>query len=220
MHISERTIEIILQSFWPIVKAGIQFTIPLTILSFLLGLIIAILVALIQVANIKVIKQIVQIYVWIFRGTPMLVQIFIIFFGLPKMGILLDPFPAAIIAFSLNVGAYSSETIRGAILSVPKGQWEAGYAFGMTFSQVFRRIILIQAAKISIPPLSNTFIGLVKDTSLASTITLTEMFMVTQRIVAFRYEPLLLYCELAVIYLALCSVLNVLQGYLEKKLVH
>lgn len=220
MHISDRTIEIILQSFWPIVKAGIQFTIPLTILSFLFGLVIAILVALIQVANIKVLKQFVKFYVWIFRGTPMLVQIFIIFFGLPKMGILLDPFPAAVIAFSLNVGAYSSETIRGAILSVPKGQWEAGYAFGMTFSQVFRRIILKQAAKISIPPLSNTFIGLVKDTSLASTITLTEMFMVTQRIVAFRYEPLLLYCELAVIYLALCSILNILQGYLEKKLVH
>lgn len=220
MQISERTIEIITESFWPIVKAGIQYTIPLTIISFLLGLIIAILVALIQVANIKVLKQIVQVYVWIFRGTPMLVQIFIIFFGLPKMGILLDPFPAAIIAFSLNVGAYSSETIRAAILSVPKGQWEAGYAFGMTFSQVFRRIILKQAAKVSIPPLSNTFIGLVKDTSLASTVTLTEMFMVTQRIVAFRYEPLLLYIELAVIYLGLCSILNVLQKYLEKKLVH
>ncbi len=220
MHISDRTLEIIVQSFWPIVKAGLQFTIPLTIFSFLFGLIIAILVALVQIANIKVLKQIVQIYVWIFRGTPMLVQIFIIYFGLPKIGILLDPLPAAIIAFSLNVGAYSSETIRGAILSVPKGQWEAGYAFGMTFSQVFRRIILKQAAKISIPPLSNTFIGLVKDTSLASTITLAEMFMVAQRIVAFRYEPLLLYCELAVIYLIICSILNILQSYLEKKLVH
>jgi amine acid ABC transporter, permease protein, 3-TM region, His/Glu/Gln/Arg/opine family len=220
MHMSDRTFQIIVESFWPIVKAGLQYTIPLTICSFLLGLIIAILVALIQIANIKILKQIVKIYVWIFRGTPMLVQIFIIFFGLPKAGILLDPFPAAIIAFSLNVGAYSSETIRAAILSVPKGQWEAGYAFGMTFSQVFRRIILKQAAKVSIPPLSNTFIGLVKDTSLASTITLTEMFMVTQRIVAFRYEPLLLYCELAVIYLGLCSVLNILQSYLEKKLVH
>lgn len=220
MQISDRTLEIILDSFWPIVKAGIQYTIPLTLVSFLLGLILAILVALIQVANIKILKQIAQVYVWIFRGTPMLVQIFIIFFGLPKMGILLDPLPAAVIAFSLNVGAYSSETIRASILSVPKGQWEAGYAFGMTFSQVFRRIILKQAAKVSIPPLSNTFIGLVKDTSLASTVTLTEMFMVTQQIVAFRYEPLLLYLELAVIYLALCSILNVLQKYLEKRLVH
>ena len=220
MHFDARTIEIITESFWPIVKAGIQYTIPLTIISFFIGLIIAILVALIQVANIKVLKQLVQIYVWIFRGTPMLVQIFIIYFGLPKMGILLDPFPAAIIAFSLNVGAYSSETIRATILSVPKGQWEAGYAFGMTFSQVFRRIIFKQAAKVSIPPLSNTFIGLVKDTSLASTVTLAEMFMVTERIVAFRYEPLLLYIELAIIYLAVCSILNVLQRYMEKKLVH
>ncbi|MHB8128090.1 MAG: amino acid ABC transporter permease [Mobilitalea sp.] len=217
---SERTIQIITESFWPILKAGLQYTIPLTIVSFLVGLIIAIVVALVQIANIKVLKQIVQIYVWIFRGTPMLVQIFIIFFGLPKLGILLDPFPAAVIAFSLNVGAYSSETIRAAILSVPKGQWEAGYAFGMTFSQVFRRIILLQAAKVSVPPLSNSFIGLVKDTSLAATVTLPEMFMVTQRIVAFRYEPLLIYCEVAVIYLGFCSILNVLQKYLEKKLVH
>jgi cystine transport system permease protein len=217
---SERNIEILIESFWPIVKAGIQYTIPLTLISFLVGLVIAIFVALIQVANIKVLKQIVQVYVWIFRGTPMLVQIFIIFYGLPKVGIILDPLPSAIIAFSLNVGAYTSETIRAAILSVPKGQWEAGYAFGMTFSQVFRRIILRQAVKVSIPPLSNAFIGLVKDTSLAATVTLSEMFMVTQRIVAFRYEPLLLYIELAVIYLALCSVLNILQKYLEKKLAH
>ncbi len=220
MQISERTLSIIIESFWPIVKAGLLFTIPLTIASFLIGLLVAIVVALIQVANIKILKQIVQVYVWIFRGTPMLVQIFIIFFGLPKFGILLDPFPAAVIAFSLNVGAYSSETIRAAILSVPKGQWEAGYAFGMTFSQVFRRIIFIQAAKVSIPPLSNSFIGLVKDTSLAATVTLPEMFMVTQRIVAYRFEPLLLYCEVAVIYLIFCSFLNVLQKYIEKKLVH
>lgn len=220
MQISERSLSIIIESFWPIVKAGIQFTIPLSIASFLIGLVIAIVVALIQVANIKILKQLVQFYVWVFRGTPMLVQIFIIFFGLPKFGILLDPFPAAVIAFSLNVGAYSSETIRAAILSVPKGQWEAGYAFGMTFSQVFRRIIFLQAAKVSIPPLSNSFIGLVKDTSLAATVTLPEMFMVTQRIVAYRFEPLLLYCEVAVVYLIFCSFLNILQKYIEKKLVH
>jgi cystine transport system permease protein len=220
MQISERTIMIITESFWPIVKAGIQYTIPLTIVSFFVGLVIAILVALVQVANIKVLKQILQVYVWIFRGTPMLVQIFIIFFGLPKAGILIDPFPAAVIAFSLNVGAYSSETIRAAILSVPKGQWEAGYAFGMTFSQVFRRIILVQAAKVSVPPLFNSFIGLVKDTSLAATVTLPEMFMITQRVVAYRYEPLLLYSEVAVIYLMLCSILNIIQKYAEKKLVH
>lgn len=220
MLFSDRTIMIVTKSFWPILKAGIQFTIPLTIFSFAIGLIIAILVALVQIANIKVLKQIFQIYVWIFRGTPMLVQIFIIFLGLPKAGILLDPFPAAVIAFSLNVGAYSSETIRAAILSVPKGQWEAGYAFGMTFPQTFRRIIAVQAAKVSVPPLFNSFIGLVKDTSLAATVTLPEMFMVTQRIVAFRYEPLLLYCEVAVVYLGFCSILNILQKYAEKKLIH
>lgn len=218
--LSERTIMVITEAFIPIVTAGIKFTIPLTILSFAIGLIIAIVVAVVQVANIKVLNQIFKIYVWIFRGTPLLVQIFIIFFGLPKAGIMIEPFPASVIAFSLNVGAYSSETIRGAILSVPQGQWEAGYAFGMTFPQVFRRIIMVQAAKVSVPPLFNSFIGLVKDTSLAATVTLPEMFMITQRYVAFRYEPLILYTEVAFIYLMLCSVLSVFQKQIEKKLKH
>ncbi|QHI72343.1 amino acid ABC transporter permease [Aminipila terrae] len=213
-----RILEILLNSFFKILIPGLVYTIPLTLISFSLGLIIALLTAIVQVADIKVLKQLARFYVWIIRGTPLLVQIFIIFYGLPNMGIILDPLPAAIIAFSLNVGAYASETLRAAILSVPKGQLEAGYCVGLSYVQTMRIVILPQAFKTAFLPLFNSFIGLVKDTSLAASITVTEMFMATQQIAAKLYEPLILYCEVAVIYLMFCTVLTQLQHYGEKKM--
>lgn len=218
MIIDNRIIEIIKSSFFPILKSGIIYTIPITLISFGLGLLIGIFVALIQISQFKILKLFVKFYVWIFRGTPLLVQLFIIFYGLPTIGVKLDPIPSAIIAFSLNVGAYSSETIRAAILSISKGQWEASYAIGMNYYQALTRTIIPQAARVSIPPLFNSFISLVKDTSLAATITVTEMFMETQRIVARTYEPLVLYCEVALIYLFLCTILSQIQKYSEKRL--
>ena len=154
----------------------------------------------------------VRFYVWIIRGTPLLVQLFLIFYGLPSVGILLDAFPAALIGFTLNVGAYTSEVIRAAISSVPKGQWEASFSIGMNWSQAIRRTVLPQALRVAVPPLSNTFISLVKDTSLAAAITVPEMFQTAQRIVAVTYEPLILYVEAALIYLAISSVLSSLAG--------
>lgn len=213
-----RVLNIVLQSFWPILKAGITYTIPLTLIAFTLGVMIAVLVAVIRVSKIKVIDQICRFYVWIMRGTPLLVQLFVVFFGLPKVGIIIEPMPAAIIVFSLSVGAYSSEIFRAAILSVPKSQWEASQALGMTYVQTLRRIILPQAVKIAIPPLFNSFIALVKDTSLASNITVTEMFLVTQRITARTYEPLIMYLEVGFIYLIFCTFLNFVQGKTEDKL--
>ncbi len=215
---NERVINILQESFFKILIPGITHTIPLTLVSFAIGLFLAIVVALVQVSNVRILNPIVKFYVWVIRGTPLLVQIFIIFFGLPSAGIVLDSVPAAIIAFSLNVGAYASETLRAAILSVPLGQIEAGYSIGMNYFQVLRRIILPQAFKMSVPPLFNSFIGLVKDTSLAANITVTEMFMVTQRIAAKTFEPLALYCEVAVIYLIFCTVLSKVQHMAEKSL--
>ena len=214
----ERVITILQESFVKILIPGITYTIPLTLVSFAIGLFIAILVALVQVSNVKVLNPIVKFYVWVIRGTPLLVQLFIIFYGLPSLGILLNAIVAAIIAFSLNVGAYASETLRAAILSVPAGQIEAGYSLGMNYFQVLHRIILPQAFKVSVPPLFNSFISLVKDTSLAANITVTEMFMVSQRIAAKTYEPLALYCEVAVIYLIFCTVLANVQHQAEKLL--
>lgn len=216
--INNRIIEIIINSFWPMLKAGLIYTIPLTLISFAIGLVIAILVALIQISELRLVKSIARFYVWIFRGTPLLVQIFIMFYGLPSAGIKLSPLTAGIIGFSLNVGAYSSETIRAAIISIPKGQWEASYSIGMSYVQALRRNIIPQASRVAIPPLFNTFIGLVKDTSLAANITVTEMFMVTQRIVARTYEPLILYCEVAFIYLMFSTFLTLIQRYAENRL--
>jgi L-cystine transport system permease protein len=215
---TERVIGILVDSFWPLLKAGIAFTVPLTLVSFSLGLIVALLTALARISNIKPLELLARFYVWIIRGTPLLVQLFIIFYGLPAVGIVLDPLPAAIIGFTLSVGAYNSEIIRAAILSIPKGQWEAAFSIGMSHSQALRRIILPQAVRFSVPPLANSFISLVKDTSLAATITLTEMFQIAQRITASTYEPLWLYTEAAFIYLIFCTVLSAIQGRLEKRL--
>jgi L-cystine transport system permease protein len=214
---SERIIGILSDSFFPILQAGIAFTIPLTLISFVLGLILAFFTAIARLSNILPLVAVSKFYVWIFRGTPLLVQIFILFYGLPSIGITLDPFPAAIIGFTLNMGAYSSEIIRAAIQSIAKGQWEAAFSVGMTRAQAMRRIILPQAVRVSIPPLGNSFISLVKDTSLAATITVTEMFQKGQQISSVTYEPLWLYMEVAFIYLLFSTVLSHFQARLENR---
>ena len=214
----ERIIELLRVSFFQILLPGLKVTVPLTIVSFALGLAIALVAALVQVANIRVLNRAARFYVWIFRGTPMLVQLYVVFYGLPKLGLILNAIPAAITVFSLNTGAYASETIRAAIESVPKEQLEAGLCVNMTYTQTMFRIILPQAFRTAFPPLSNSLIGLVKDTSLASNITVTEMFLVSQRIASRTYEPFWLYCEVGVIYLIFCTFLTWLQRRIEKKL--
>lgn len=212
-----RIVQILIDSFIPLLRAAIEFTIPLTILSFLFGVVIAFAVAVVRILEIKPLSGIARFYVWIIRGTPLLVQLFIIFYGLPSVGITLNAIISAVIGFSLSVGAYSSEIIRAAILSVPKGQWEAARSLGMSRVQTLKYVILPQAIKVAVPPLSNSFISLVKDTSLAATITLTEMFQVAQQITARTYEPLWLYTEAAVIYLFFCSMLTLLQSKMEMR---
>lgn len=216
--LNNRQIDIFIDSFWKILLPGLKLTIPLTAISFIFALMIAVVTALIQFADVKGLRQLARFYVWVIRGTPILVQLFVVFYGLPGIGILLDPFPAAVIVFSINEGAYASETIRAALESVPKGQIEAGYCVGMSWMQIMWRIVLPQAMRTAFPPLSNSLIGLLKETSLAANITLAEMFMSTQRIVARTYEPLLLYLEVGLIYLIFCTILTMLQRMGEKKL--
>jgi cystine transport system permease protein len=205
------------QSLWPLLYAGLLFTVPLTLVSFALGLALAFIVALVRLFGPKWLVAIVRFYVWLIRGSPLLVQLFVIFYGLPNIGIVLDPLTAAIIGFSLNVGAYNSEVIRGVIESIPKGQWEAAFSMGMTRGQALRRAILPQAARVALPPLSNSFIALVKDTSLAAVLTVPEIFQAAQRIASVTYEPLILYTEAALIYLLFSSVLSSAQVRLERK---
>ncbi|MDP7978790.1 amino acid ABC transporter permease [Bacillus multifaciens] len=210
-------VDITKASFMPMLKGAISDTIPLTLISFVIGLALATLTALCRISGNRVLEWIARIYVSIIRGTPLLVQLFIIFYGLPTIGITINSFPAAIIGFSLNVGAYASEIIRASILSIPKGQWEAAYTIGMSYPQALRRIILPQASRVSIPPLSNTFISLIKDTSLASLILVTEMFRKAQEIAATNYEFLIVYTEAGLIYWVICFVLSIVQQVLEKR---
>ena len=217
---SERLLHILLDSFGKILLPGLTMTIPLTVIAFSFAMVIAVVTALVQYANIRILKQVARFYIWVIRGTPLLVQLYLIFYGLPGVGIVLDPFPAAVIVFSINEGAYCAETMRAALESVPVGQLEAGYCVGMSYLQIMRRIVLPQAFRTAFPPLSNSLIAMVKDTSLAANITVAEMFMATQRIVARTFEPLALYAEVALVYLLFSTVLTKIQRMGEKRLSH
>lgn len=205
-------------SLGPIVTGAVTGTIPLALTSFAAGLVIALVVALMRLSRVKPVAGLARLYVSVIRGTPLLVQLFVIFYGLPSIGVVIDPWPSAIVAFSLNVGGYAAEVIRAAILSVPKGQWEAAHMIGMSHRLALRRIILPQAARVSVPPLSNTFISLIKDTSLASLILVTELFRRAQEIAAFSQEFMVLYLEAAVVYWVVCLFLASGQSMLERRL--
>ena len=209
--LSNRTVSVLWEALPRILSAGLTMTIPLTLVSFTLAMVLAVAVAL-------VLSQLARFYIWVIRGTPLLVQLFIIFYGLPSVGIMLDAFPAAVIAFAFNEGAYCAETMRGALESVPQGQLEAGYCVGMSWWQIMRRIVLPQALRTAVPALSNSLIGMIKDTSLASNITVAELFMAGQRVAARTYIFLPIYCEVAVVYLLFCTVITKLQGLLERQL--
>jgi len=210
--------DLVTSSVGPIALAGLAATIPLALLSFALGLVIAIGTALMRISEHRALSWIAGVYISIIRGTPLLVQLFVVFYGLPSLGLVVDPWPSAIIALSLNVGGYAAEVIRAAILSVPAGQWEAAYTVGMGRTRTLTRVILPQAARVSVPPLSNTFISLVKDTSLASLILVTELFRVAQQIAASTYKFMVIYLVAAAVYWVFCLVLSAGQTALERRL--
>lgn len=213
-----RLIDIAQSSFLPLVKGALSFSITLAIVSFFFGLILAVFTAIARLSDVKLLRGLARAYISIIRGTPLLVQLFIIFFGLPSIGITIEPFSSAVIGFSLSVGAYGSEIVRAAILSISKGQWEAAFSLGMSYRLALQRIILPQAARVSVPPLSNSFISLVKDTALAAAILVPEMFRKAQEIAAATYEPLLVYSEAALIYWLICLVLSMIQDRIEQRL--
>ena len=215
---NERLWNILVDSFPKLLRYGVEVTIPLTILSFLLALVVAVIVALIQYANVKVLRQICRFYIWIIRGTPLLVQLYLVFYGLPSVGIVLEAFPTAILVFGFNEGAYMAESVRGALESVSTGQMEAGYCVGMSYMQIMLHVVLPQAFRTAFPALSNSLISMLKGTSMAATITVTEMFRQAQVINGRVYESLGLYTEVALIYLAFCTFLTWVQHLSEKKL--
>ncbi|GAB2555964.1 amino acid ABC transporter permease [Nocardia heshunensis] len=211
----DATWSLIQHNLVPMLKATVTSTLPLTGVSFVLGLAIALFVALARMSSNRALSALARFYISIIRGTPLLVQLFIIFYGLPNFHIVIDPFPAAVIAFSLNVGGYAAEIIRASILSVAQGQWEASYAVGMNYPQALRLIILPQASRIAVPPLSNTLISLVKDTSLASTILVTELLRTAQIAAAPTFDFFALYGVAALYYWVICLILGFGQSRLE-----
>ncbi|MBM7616917.1 cystine transport system permease protein [Weissella uvarum] len=212
-----------------LIVAGLKYTIPLALISFAIALVLAGLVGVLrsyhpQTTGLKrlpwrLLDAVLGVYVWAFRSTPMLVQLFVVFYGLPKLGIAwLQPsaWLAAVAVLSLNTGAYASEAIRAAISSIPDTQREAAAALGMTDRQTFVRIILPQAARISIPTLANSFISLIKDTSLASTVTIVEMFYLSQQLAAATFEPLQMYLLVAALYAIFVTILSIPQRYIQR----
>lgn len=214
---NQQTIELILDSLGPLLKATLTGTIPLTVISFVLGLVVALVVALMRLSPVRAVSGAARTYISIIRGTPLLLQLFIIYYGLPAAGVRFDPFPAAVLAFTLNVGGYAAEVIRSSILAVPKGQWEAASTVGMNYATTLQRVVLPQATRTAIPPLSNTLISLVKDTSLASTIQVTELLRVAQEAAAPTYQFFALYGVAAVYYWVICLALSFGQSRLEER---
>ena len=216
--ISQKTLELLVSSFPKILEFGLKVTLPLAVIAFILSTVLAVFVAMVQFAEVPVLKQICRFYIWVIRGTPLLVQLMVAFYGLPLIGIHANPFVMAVIVFTINEGAYSAETMRAAMEAVPAGQLEAGYCVGMNFMQIMWHIILPQAFRTAFPSLFNALISMVKDTSLASSITVVEMFTRTKQIAGQSYNYFPLYIEVALVYLLFCTVLTFVQKKGEKRL--
>jgi len=208
----------LLQQAAPTLFKGLGYTLLFALSSMLGGLALGFLLAVLRIVPWRVLHWPAAVYVSLMRGTPLLVQIFVVYYGLPSIGIEFSPLAAGVLTLSLNAGAYLSESLRGAILGVARGQWHAAYSVGLTYFQTLRFIILAQAVRIAVPSMSNTLISLIKDTSLVSVITVTELMLATKEVIAVTFRPLPLYIAAAVIYWILSLLFEALQHRLERRL--
>lgn len=212
----QESIQLVLDSA-PFLLKGTLFTLQLSLGGMVFGLLLGFALALMRLSRFWPLSLLSRFYVSVFRGTPLIAQLFMIYYGLPQFGIELDPIPSAMIGLSLNTAAYTSETLRAAISSIEKGQWEAAASIGMNRWQTLRRVILPQAARTALPPLGNSFIGLVKDTSLAATIQVPELFRQAQLVTSRTLEVFTMYLAASLIYWVLATVLSFLQNRLEDR---
>lgn len=213
----QESIQLVIDSL-PFLLKGAGYTLQLSIGGMFFGLLLGFILALMRLSPIWPVRWLARFYISIFRGTPLIAQLFMIYYGLPQFGIELDPIPSAMIGLSLNTAAYAAETLRAAISSIDKGQWEAAASIGMTPWQTMRRAILPQAARVALPPLSNSFISLVKDTSLAATIQVPELFRQAQLITSRTLEVFTMYLAASLIYWIMATVLSTLQNHFENQL--
>lgn len=201
----------------PYILKGLPYTLGIALVSVGFGLLIGLILAVMRISTIRILDILARTYISFMRGTPTLVLLFLLYFGLPFIGIQFDAVTAAIICFSINSGAYIAEIIRSAIASVPKGQWEAGAALGLSRMFIMRKIISPQALRIAVPTLSNVVLDVIKGTSLAAMITVPEMFQNAKIVGGREYDYMTMYILVAFIYWGLCSLFEVLQEYLEKR---
>ena len=201
----------------PVLTQGAIVTMELTVLTLIFGTIIGIIGALFKTSKYKVLNLIASFYTWIIRGTPMLLQIFIIYFGLPSIGIEMGAMTAGVLALSINCGAYMTEIIRGGIQSVDKGQFEASKTLGLSYGQTMMHVIIPQTIRIILPSVGNEFITINKDTSIVSTITLVELMRSSQVIASSSFRAMETYLLAGVFYLAMTTVLTLLFSLIEKK---
>lgn len=214
----------VLNEAMPMLLEGLQVTAVVSLISIAIGMVIGLLVCLMKMSKNVVLRAISGVYIWIIRGTPMLVQALIVFFGFPQVirvmipDFRLDAYTAGIITLSLNAGAYLAEIYRGGILAVPKGQSEAARSLGLSQAKTMWKVVLPQAFKFSVPSLVNQFIISIKDTSILSVIGMAELVNKGKTYIGSTYEYFSTYTIIAVLYLAIISVLMILSNYIEKKL--
>lgn len=200
-----------------LVKAAVV-TIQLSLVSILIGMVFGLFIALMRISKIKILSYIAQFYIWIIRGTPMLVQLFLVYFGLPQIGIELSPFISSVIALGMNAAAYIAEIYRGGIMSVPIGQMEAAESIGMRYSVIMKKIILPQALRVSVPSLGNQAVMMLKDSSLASLVTVSELMMVSQRFASTNYAFIEFYIVAAGFYLVMTTIFTFILNKIERRM--
>ena len=208
--------QLALDSF-PYVLSGIGYTLLIALVSMVMGLIIGFFLALARTSSLWILQWPARMYISFMRGVPILVILFLLYFGFPVIGIEFSALQAAMIGFSLNSAAYMAEILRSSLSSVDIGQWESSKALGLSYWQSMKRIILPQSVRIAIPPLSNVLMDLIKASSLAAMITVPEIFQKARIVGAREYDLLTLLILVALIYWAICSAMTVLQNYLEKR---
>lgn len=201
----------------PTMLKGAGYTLVFAVAAMVGGLVLGFPAAVLRVVPWAPLRWPAALYVSLFRGTPLLVQLFVIYYGLPSVGIEFTPVTAGILALSLNSGAYLSESLRGAILGVAQGQWRAAFSLGLTWPQALGHVVLPQALRIAVPAMSNTLISLIKDTSLVSVITMTELMLVTKELISVTFQPLPLYIAAAIIYWLLSLSFEALQRRAERR---
>jgi ectoine/hydroxyectoine ABC transporter permease protein EhuD len=204
----------------PYLARGALMTVLVSIVAMTIAVVIGLVVALLRLSRRKTVSVAAAAYVEIVRGTPLLVQLFIIYYGLPQYGIRLSAFTAGVLGLGINYGAYMAEVYRAGILSVDRGQWEAGGSIGLSRSGLLRYIILPQAIPVILPPLGNYFISMLKDSALVSTISVVELLRAAQLRVAITFRAMDIYLIVAAIYFALSYPCSLLIRHFEKRFAH